>query len=178
MPTANIKRCLVGALLGMSICFLFANQTAMTPQAQTTGISEIAASTLLWPPPESLQGSTSQAKNPFVAELEKKIAGQENKPAEEVYKNIKLFKGMPAGRILRIMEGGFSTALGVNCTHCHTPGEWEKDDKEPKQIARKMWGFQGQLNQQLKDLIGKGTVNCTTCHRGQVKPATNLSPPK
>ena len=178
MPRANIKRCLVGVLLGMSICFLSANQAAISPQAQTAGISEVAASTLRWPLPELSQGNTAQGKNPYVAELEKKIVGQENKPAEEVYKNIRLFKGMPAGRILRIMEVAFNPALGVDCTHCHTPGEWEKDDKEPKQIARKMWGFQGQINQQLKELIGKGAVNCTTCHRGQVKPALNLPPPK
>src|SRR6266508_6808828 len=32
-----------------------------------------------------------------------KIAGRENQPAESVYKNIKLFVGTPAGRVLRIM---------------------------------------------------------------------------
>src|ERR1051325_5906972 len=131
MPRANIKRRLVTVLLGMSLCFLFANRAAIgtSPQAQIAGISEFAASTLRLPSPASPQGATTQGKNPYVAELEKKIVGQENKPAEEVYKNIKLFKGMPAGRILRIMEVAFNPALGVDCTHCHTPGEWEKDDK-------------------------------------------------
>ena len=41
------------------------------------------------------------ARNPFVAALEKKIAGQENEPAEKVFSNLQLLKGMPAGRLLR-----------------------------------------------------------------------------
>ncbi len=114
------------------------------------------------------------AQNPHIAELEKKIAGQENKPAEEVFKNIQIFKGMPAGRVLRVMAGAFGPALGVDCSHCHTVGEWEKDDKEPKQTARKMWIMMPKVNNLLKETIGKGMVNCTTCHRGQVKPALNL----
>jgi len=114
-------------------------------------------------------------KNPHIAELEKKIAGQENKPAEEVFKNIQLFKGMPASRVLRVMAIAFSPALGVDCSHCHTIGEWEKEDKEAKQTARKMWEMMPKVNNLLKESIGKGAVNCTTCHRGQVKPALNLS---
>ncbi|MEW6210400.1 MAG: photosynthetic reaction center cytochrome c subunit family protein [Acidobacteriota bacterium] len=114
-------------------------------------------------------------QNSHIAELEKKIAGQENKPAEEVFKNIQLFKGMPAGRVLRVMAIAFAPALGVDCSHCHTPGEWEKDDKEAKQTARKMWVMMPKVNNLLKETIGKGTVNCMTCHRGQVKPALNLS---
>lgn len=115
------------------------------------------------------------AQNPHIAELEKKIAGQENKPAEEVFKNIQLFKGMPASRVLRIMAIAFVPALGVDCSHCHVVGEWEKDDKEAKQTARKMWMMMPKVDKLLKETIGKGAVNCTTCHRGQVKPALNLS---
>ena len=95
--------------------------------------------------------------------------------AEARFKNIQIFKGMPALRVLRVMAIAFTPALGVDCSHCHTVGEWEKDDKEPKQMARKMWAMQPKINALLKETIGKGTVNCTTCHRGQVKPALNLS---
>ncbi|SRR5260370_29411540 len=50
---------------------------------------------------------TAQENTPFdqaqaLAELGKKITGKENKPAEEVFKNIRLLKGVPAGRLLRI----------------------------------------------------------------------------
>lgn len=113
-------------------------------------------------------------KNAFVVAVEKQIAGQETKPAEEVFKNIHLLKGMPAGRVLRVMQVAFSASLGVDCTHCHVADQWEKDDKEAKQTARKMWTFMAKVNQDLKQTIGKGTVNCTTCHRGQIKPATSL----
>lgn len=113
-------------------------------------------------------------KNAFVVAVEKQIAGQETKPAEEVFKNIQLLKGMPAGRVLRVMQVAFSASLGVDCTHCHIADQWEKDDKEAKQTARKMWTFMAKVNQDLKQTIGKGTVNCTTCHRGQIKPATSL----
>ncbi len=123
----------------------------------------------------SARTATAQVeKNPSITALEKQIAGSENKPAEEVFKNIQLLKGMPAGRVLRVMQIGFSGSLGVDCTHCHVPDQWEKDDREPKQTARRMWTFTAQVNQELKQAIGKGTVNCTTCHRGQIKPATSL----
>jgi hypothetical protein len=114
-----------------------------------------------------------------LAELRKRIAGQEEKPAEQVFKNIQLLKGVPAGRLLRIMEMGYSRSLGVNCTHCHVPGEWEKDDKPTKQIARDMAAMMATINtqhlKQIKNLRSENpTINCTTCHRGQTKPALNL----
>lgn len=114
-----------------------------------------------------------------IADITKSIAGQESKPAEEVFKNIQLFKGMPAARLLRVMEIAMGKSLGVNCTHCHVPGEWDKEDKPAKQIARDMFGMVGKINNDLlknvKNLKGPNpTINCTTCHRGQVKPALNL----
>ena len=128
--------------------------------------------------------ATPQEAKPFdqeaaLAELRKRIAGQENKPAEEVFKNIQLLKGVPAGRLLRVMELGYARSLGVNCTHCHVAGEWEKEDRPTKQIAREMAAMVRVINdEQLKKIKNlKSTtpvVNCTTCHRGQVKPALNL----
>ncbi len=119
-----------------------------------------------------------------LADLRKSIAGKENEPAEKVFKNIQLLKGVPAARLLRIMEMGYSRSLGVDCTHCHLPGTWEKDDKPAKQIAREMVTMVGAINNQhlkpIKNLKSENPmVNCTTCHRGQTKPALNLpEPPK
>ena len=116
--------------------------------------------------------------------LRKSIAGKEQAPAETVFKNIQLFKGMPAVRVLRIIELGYARSLGVNCTHCHIPGAWEKDDKPTKQIALDMAAMVGAINnqhlKQIKNLKSESpVVNCTTCHRGQTKPALNLpEPPK
>jgi hypothetical protein len=126
----------------------------------------------------------SQEEKPFdqaqkIAELTKQIAGKENLPAEQVFKNIQVLKGIPAGRLLRIMELGYSRSLGVNCTHCHVVDQWDKDDKPTKPIAREMSKMVQTINNDLlkpiKNLKGPNSiVNCTTCHRGQIKPALNL----
>ncbi len=105
-------------------------------------------------------------QNQKLAELVKRIAGQEDKPAAEVFKNIQLLKAMPAGRLLKVMEFGYSKSLGVNCAHCHVVDQWEKDDKPTKQITREMIKMAGAINNDI--------VNCATCHRGQIKPALNL----
>jgi len=127
---------------------------------------------------------TEQADKPFdqeqaLANLRKRMAGQENKTAEEVFKNVQLLKGMPAARLLRVMEIGYAKSLGVNCTHCHVAGQWEKDDKPTKQIARDMImmvrGINNDYLKKIKNLkSATPTVNCTTCHRGQIKPELNL----
>lgn len=127
----------------------------------------------------SMQESKSFDQEQALSELRKKIAGQESKPAEEVFKNIQLLKGLPAGRLLRVMELGYSKSLGVNCMHCHLVDEWDKDEKPTKQIAREMAGMvraiNGDLLKKIKNLKSDTpTVNCTTCHRGQIKPELNL----
>jgi len=114
-----------------------------------------------------------------LAELRKKIAGRENEPAEAVFKNIQFLKGVPAGRLLAVMRLGYSRSLGVNCTHCHVVDEWEKDDKPTKQTARDMALMVRTINNDLlkniKNLKSESPViNCTTCHRGQTKPALDL----
>lgn len=126
----------------------------------------------------------TQTAKPFdqaqaLENLRKAIAGQENKPAEEVFKNIQMLKGMPASRLLRVMELGYARSLGVNCTHCHVAEAWEKEDKPAKQIAREMNAMVAVINndqlKKIKNLKGPNSiVNCTTCHRGQTKPALNL----
>ena len=58
-----------------------------------------------------------------LAALRKSIEGKEDQPAVAVFMNIKQDKGVTAGRLLRIMEFGFSQSLGVTCTHCHVPGQ-------------------------------------------------------
>ncbi len=112
------------------------------------------------------------------------LAGRENQPAESVYKNIKLFKGQPAIRVLNIMARGFSPALGVSCSHCHVTGEYEKEDKPTKQIARDMFAMVNAINTEYLKKIPNikstnPTVNCSTCHRGQARPgAGGGGPPR
>lgn len=112
-------------------------------------------------------------------DLRRTIAGKEELPAPEVFKNITQYKGVTAGRLLRIMEFGYSRSLGVTCTHCHVAGEWEREDKTTKQTARDMSKMMATINAELLKKIPnlKSTnpaVNCTTCHRGQTRPAQDL----
>jgi hypothetical protein len=134
-------------------------------------------------PETPAEPSTPEAIKQFneakVAEIEKQIVGKENQPAEAVFKNIKFLTGVPAGRFLQIMQIGYSRALGTSCAHCHVPGQWEKDDKTPKLIARDMSKMArtiiSDLLPNIDGLKGRNPrVNCTTCHRGHLKPALDL----
>jgi hypothetical protein len=110
-----------------------------------------------------------------VNEVLASIAGKEQMPAEQVYKNIQMFKGMPANRLLAIMNRGFSNSLGVSCSHCHVVGEYDKEDKPQKQIARDMSAMvttiNGTILKNIKNLKSTNpTVNCGTCHNGRARP--------
>ncbi len=128
-------------------------------------------------------GAAPQAGQPSgpnpVEQLMKSIAGREKEPSEVVFKNIQLLKGVPAGQLIDIMRVGFSRSLGVRCNYCHVMGEWEKDDKSDKQVARDMMRMTSTINNQLlpgiKNLMSdKPQVTCATCHRGQEQPATKM----
>ena len=114
-----------------------------------------------------------------LAALKASIAGKEDLPAVEVFKNIKQYKGVTAGRFLRIMEFGFTVSLGVDCTHCHAPAQWDSDEKATKQIARDMSVMVSNINNEFLKKIPNlrstnPSVNCTTCHRGNRRPALDL----
>jgi hypothetical protein len=120
-----------------------------------------------------------------LAKLREQIKGREAEPADKVFKNLTtpMLKSGPAGRVLAVMELGFARSLGVNCTHCHVPDKWESEDKPQKQIARDMSAMvtriNGELLKGIKNIASATpTINCTTCHRGEVKPALNLPAPK
>ena len=166
--------------VALAFAFVFCLAWLANALKVDAGINQNSASRTILPP----QTDTTFDQAAALAELRKSIAGKEQAPAETVFKNIQLFKGMPAGRVLRIMELGYARSLGVTCTHCHIPGAWEKDDKPTKQVAREMAGMVTAINtqhlKQIKNLKSEQpAVNCTTCHRGQTKPALNLpEPPK
>ncbi len=123
--------------------------------------------------------SFAAERDSLMNEVLQRIAGRENAPAESVFKNIKALKGFPAGRLLRIMNNGWGRSLGVSCRHCHVPGHWADEDKPQKQVARDMSAMMATINTDLLPKIKnlkseKPFINCTTCHRGSVKPAINL----
>lgn len=94
---------------------------------------------------------------------------KQEKTAEQVYKNVQVFKGMPASQLQPLMAF-MAGSLGVKCSHCHTPGAFEKDDKAAKQTARRMITMVFDINKGNFD--GDNAVSCYTCHRGQPLPVS------
>jgi photosynthetic reaction center cytochrome c subunit len=89
------------------------------------------------------------------------------KKAEEQFKNIQVLKGIPADDLVPTMQ--FITAsLGVECEFCHEPKAFDKDDKKPKQTARKMMAMMFAINKD--NFEGHREVTCYSCHRGSANP--------
>ncbi len=92
---------------------------------------------------------------------------QSTKPAEQQFKNIQVLKGVPADQIVPAMQF-ISNSLGVQCEFCHVRGAFEKDDKKPKQVARKMIEMQMVIDRD--NFKGGQAVTCFSCHRGAENP--------
>jgi photosynthetic reaction center cytochrome c subunit len=102
------------------------------------------------------------------------VAAESGKTAEQQFKNIVVFKGVPAAQIDPTMDV-MSGALGVGCDHCHVkadkpgvPWPMEKDDKAAKRTARKMVTMMESINKQF--FGGDQVVTCATCHNGRAEP--------
>lgn len=89
------------------------------------------------------------------------------KKAEEQFKNIQVLKGVPADEIFPTMQF-ISASLGVECEFCHVHNAFEKDDKKPKQAARKMMEMMFAINKD--NFEGHREVTCYSCHRGSADP--------
>ncbi|HEX9944298.1 MAG TPA: c-type cytochrome [Thermoanaerobaculia bacterium] len=149
-------------------CGTAARQLASTPGPATAQQERAAAA--------SQKSANDEVNQRFLKQFSERIAGQENQPAEQVFKNIQRLKGVPAGRLLLIMNRGYSRALGVACTHCHVEQDFASDDKRPKRAAREMMVMHRMINEQLKKMQNlEGSpedraINCSTCHRGAIDP--------
>ncbi len=87
--------------------------------------------------------------------------------ATEAFQNIHILKEIPADQLVPAMQ--FITySLGVECSYCHVEGALEKDDKKPKQIARKMMQMMAAINRDNFDSMQM--VTCNSCHRGAPHP--------
>lgn len=113
----------------------------------------------------------------YVAKVMHDIAGREKEPAEQVFKNVQVLKGLTAEELVRKMDKDYATALSWNCTNCHrlaNQGNWASDTSADKRRARFMQQMQDEINtNQLPKLYPKDTpkVTCATCHRGYNEPA-------
>ncbi len=115
----------------------------------------------MFPPAGETNEGTTTAKTGAAAPPE---------PASEVFKNIEMLKDVPADRILPTMQF-ISSSLGVDCSFCHVPGHFEKDDKKTKQTARKMIRMTLALNKDSFENLRE--VTCFSCHRGAPIPAAD-----
>jgi photosynthetic reaction center cytochrome c subunit len=122
---------------------------------------------------EAAGGAQGQA---LAQEQEQLAAKGDTRPAEQVYKNIQVLKGMPADQFLRTMKG-FTNSLGVRCEFCHVTapgseipgfGAFSKDDLEAKRTARTMILMVGDIRE--KYFADKEAPTCWTCHRGSKQP--------
>jgi len=93
----------------------------------------------------------------------------QEKPAQPKFKNLQVLKDVPPDQLIPAMQ--FITAsLGVECEFCHVRDAFDKDDKQPKQTARRMMQMMFDVN--ASQFHGERAVTCYTCHRGSAKPVS------
>ena len=112
-------------------------------------------------------GSTVSAQAPAAA-----AAGPKPQMAEDVYKDIKVLRGIPVDEFLGTM-GVFTNSLTLCCGNCHVGAgtadpKWEADHPR-KTVARRMVQMVQKLNKE--NFGGRQVVTCWTCHRGSLDPA-------
>ncbi len=98
------------------------------------------------------------------------IAGAQ--PAEQVFKNVRVLKGISVDQFMATM-GFFSASLGETCTDCHSAesgGSWARyaDDNPRKNKARAMLGMMNAINKTY--FGGNREITCYSCHRGVERP--------
>jgi hypothetical protein len=142
-----------------------------TPRPDTGPVLTLAARR---PPPS--RDSLEKLRAVYVAQIMSQIAGRENQPAEEVFKNIQVLKGLTAAELVHKMDKEYATPLSWNCTNCHrlaNQGNWASDTATDKKRARFMQQMTNDINLvTLPKLYPKDTpkVTCATCHRGYNEP--------
>ncbi|HEY2163218.1 MAG TPA: photosynthetic reaction center cytochrome c subunit family protein [Gemmatimonadaceae bacterium] len=126
------------------------------------------------PPPS--RDSLEKLRAVYVAQIMGEIAGREYQPAEQVFKNIQVLKGITAAELVHKMDKEYATPLSWNCTNCHrlaNQGNWASDTATDKKRARFMQQMTNDINLvTLPKLYPKDTpkVTCATCHRGYNEP--------
>ena len=150
--------------------------TAARPTAQTQPGAPGGIVTL---PPRRVppsRDSLVKLRATYIAQVMHDIAGREKEPAEQVFKNVQVLKGITAEDLVRKMDKEYATALSWNCTNCHrlaNQGNWASDTSADKRRARFMQQMENDINtNQLPRLYPKDTpkVTCATCHRGYNEP--------
>src|SRR5688500_12516965 len=110
------------------------------------------------------------------AELGGAPVAPQDKPVEQVRKNIKVLTGLPDSQLIPVMNF-ISASLGRRCNFCHVTDKgrdgYALDDKPEKNTAREMVKMVMGLRKQ--SFHGADEISCFTCHRGQQRPV-NVPP--
>ena len=143
-----------------------------TAQAPTTG--QPGATTTPRPrPPRLSPDSLAKLRRVFVNQVLASIAGRENEPAGQVFKNVTINKDMAAGQFVNMMDSSYGRALGWRCENCHVTTDFSSDAKKDKGRAKIMALMTAQLNAvEMPKLTPQNPakVTCLMCHRGTNDP--------
>ena len=131
----------------------------------------IALAVLVAAPFVQMRNRTA-AQNRSASEISAQGRSQE-KPVEQVFKNIKVLNGMPQSQLYPAMRF-MAASLGFQCGSCHVIkngwGDFPADDKPEKQTARRMIKMVAEINKTIGE--GNPTVSCFTCHQGHRSPVS------
>lgn len=107
------------------------------------------------------------AVTPFIFINAQTPAPQQTGPTcEQVFKNIEVFKGVPAGDLIPSMEF-MAASLKLECTDCHDAKDYSLQT-QMKGRAQRMILMQREINE--KNFGGRNQVTCMTCHGGKENP--------
>lgn len=154
-----------------------ATTTAASPAPSTNapGAPQTVAPRRVPPSRDSL----AKLRSVYVTQVMASIAGRENQPAEQVFKNVQVLKGLTAAQLVHKMDAEYGVAMSWNCTNCHRlapQGNFASDTSTDKRRARFMQQMTDDINKtQLPKLYPKDTpkVSCMTCHRGYNEPPSD-----
>lgn len=156
-----MKKIFVMILIAATIIFLTSFENKYNSQAENIAIND----------------SLEKDRAKYTAIINEGIKGKEKMIVDSVFSNLKVLGGFPAENLVFAMNS-WSRALGVSCGHCHNTNDFAGDGKQKKEISRQMVEMGNMISQKLKTIKGlseRPIVNCTTCHRGDLKPAFRMA---
>lgn len=179
----SMNRGLLGlAAIAIGSCTSQPTAQAPAPQAAvpTMGVGGIPGPGGPGRRPNPAQQDT--ARRAQVDSIMHAIAGKEQQPASQVFKNVKLLKDMPAAVFLKNMDEIYGRGLGMGCGNCHVLGKFDDDSRKNKRVARQMQEMTDYINTvrlaNIKELDEDYVkVTCVTCHAGSGHPKATMPVP-
>jgi photosynthetic reaction center cytochrome c subunit len=109
---------------------------------------------------------------PFIVASAQQTAAKQEPMCEQVFKNIQVFKGVPASDLIPSMEF-MAASLKYECSDCHDAKDFSVETRA-KDTARHMILMQRDIN--AKNFSNRTQVTCMTCHRGSEHPVPTPMP--